>query len=101
MKKQPKISVVITNKAKAKMLKHVDFLAKVNPAAAQKLHNDLLEAAKSLSEMPERCQYFNVKGLPPRTYRRLVLQKRYLLVFEIMEDKVAILDIIDGRQDNS
>jgi toxin ParE1/3/4 len=72
-----------------------DFLYPINPAAAQRIVEEILLAADSLSLFPYRGR----KGRLPDT-RELVIVRPYLVIYRIMEDEVLILRIWHSAQDH-
>jgi plasmid stabilization system protein ParE len=81
------------------LLSHAHFLAKVSEKAAARLVDSFYEKAKSLEHMPERCPYLVNPVVPDSKYRKLLFEKRYLLVFLIEGDSVYVDAVVDGRQD--
>lgn len=92
-------NVIISERALEMLLQHVRFLATVSTQAADKLRIDIIEAAKSLQEFPERGSWLNDPMLPANKYRKLIVDKRYLLIYQIKDYTVYIDYIVDCRQD--
>ncbi len=80
-------------------MQHTRFLAQVSPQAADKLRMDIIEAAKSLQEFPERGSWLVDSALPANVYGKLLVDKRYLLIYKIKDDTVYIDYMIDCRQE--
>lgn len=93
--------VIISDKAGEMLVQHARFLAQVSTQAANKLRREIVEAAKSLQELPERGSWLIDPELPMNVYRKLLVDKRYLLIYKIKGDKVYIDYIADCRQDYS
>lgn len=91
--------IIISERAGVMLTQHVHFLAQVSPQAADKLRIDLVKAAESLQEFPERCSWLSDPLLPENKYGRLLVDKRYLLIYQIKDDTVYIDYIVDCRQD--
>ena len=91
--------VVVAPRAAQLLTSHAAFLAHVCEEAAQHLVESFRAAAQSLRENPRRCPWLRGTFLPPNTYRCLVFEKRYLLIFVIHEDVVHIDFVADCRQD--
>jgi hypothetical protein len=49
--------------------------------------------------MPQRCPWLVADEMPRYTYRFIRLEKRYMLLFQIIEDCVYVDYVIDCRQD--
>jgi len=75
------------------------FLPQVNEAAALRLIEAFQEKAKSLEQFPERDPGLIDPLITTGKYRRLLLEKRYLLVYQIKETAVYVDAVVDTRQD--
>lgn len=92
-------SVIVSEKAKKMLVSHAAFLAKVSPTAAEKLVEDFQETASSLESMPNRCPWFSGAYIPKHQYRYIVFSKRYMLIYQIVDNAVYVDYCIDCRQD--
>jgi plasmid stabilization system protein ParE len=93
--------VIISERAGEMLVQHTRFLAQVSPQAADKLRLDFIEAAKSLQEFPERGPWLVDPALPITVYRKLLMDKRYLLIYKIKDNTVYIDYMLDCRQEYS
>ena len=91
--------VIISQRAGEMLVEHARFLAQVSPEAADKLRMNIIEAAKSLQEFPQRGSWLVDPGLPANVYRKVLVDKRYLLIYKIKDDTVYIDYVVDCRQD--
>ena len=91
--------VIISERAGEMLMQHIRFLAQASPQAADKLRTDLVEAAISLQEFPERGSWVSDPLLPANKYRKLLVDKRYLLFYQVKGDTVYIDYIVNCRQD--
>lgn len=82
-------------------MQHTHFVAQVSPQAADTLRLDIIEAAKSLQELPERGSWLADNALPANVYRKLPVDKRYLLIYKIKDDTVYLDYVMDCRQEYS
>lgn len=94
-------SVEVSEKATQMLVSHAAFLAKVSQNAADRLIEAFEEAANSLELMPNRCPWLNDENIPKHLYRYLTFEKRYFLVYQIIDDTVYIDYVLDCRQDYS
>lgn len=94
-------TVVISDEAKQMLISHARFLAQVNEHAAIRLIEDFQVRAKSLEQFPERNPWLVDPLIPSGKYRKLLLEKRYLMVYQIKEDTVYVDVVVDTRQDYS
>lgn len=92
-------SVVVSKKATQMLVSHAAFLAKVSPPAAERLVESFEAAASSLEIMPRRCPWLIASYIPKHQYRYLSFEKRYLLIYQIIDSTVFIDYVVDCRQD--
>lgn len=64
MEKTPQYKVIVSDRARQMLAGHVHFLAKKNPSAARKIKNELMDAIRSLYQMPERFPFLNAEFIP-------------------------------------
>ena len=57
MEKKPQYKVTVSDRARQMLAGHIHFLAQKSPTAARKVKNDLLDAIRSLHQMPERFPF--------------------------------------------
>jgi plasmid stabilization system protein ParE len=93
--------VIISERTGEMLVQHVRFLAHVSTLAAEKLRIDIIGAAKSLQEFPERGFWLIDPALPVNKYRKLLVDKRYLLIYKVEDDTVYIDYLVDCRQEYS
>ena len=91
--------VVISDEATQMLISHARFLAQVNEHAAMRLIETFQVKTKSLEQFPERNPWLVDPLIPSGKYRRLLLEKRYLLVYLIKENTVLVDAVVDTRQD--
>ncbi|MBE6813102.1 MAG: type II toxin-antitoxin system RelE/ParE family toxin [Ruminococcaceae bacterium] len=94
-----KYKVVISDRAKRHLGKHVDFLKKVSMASAKKTKKTIVDSLRTLSEMPRRNPYVNIDALDRNYYRKMLIDNRYLAIYHITDDVVSVDYIFDCRQD--
>jgi len=93
--------VDVSDRAKNMLGAHVKFLAQKSPSAARNMKEKMVTAIRSLSDMPERCPFFDGDFVSRNKYHKMVVDSRYLLLFQIKDSIVYVDYIIDGRQDYS
>lgn len=59
MGKKPRYKVIVSGRARQMLAGHVRFMAQKNPSAAREVKNQLMDAIRSLHQMPERCPFLN------------------------------------------
>ncbi len=92
-------NVVISKQARQMLVSCAAFLAKVSVPAAERLVSSFEEAANSLKQMPQRCPWLTNDFIPRNTYRYLVFEKRYLMIYQTKDNTVFVDYIVDCRQD--
>lgn len=60
-----------------------------------------MAALRSLAQMPQRFPFLKEAYITPNQYRRMSIEKRYLVLYQIQEDTVYVEYIADCRQDHS
>jgi len=81
------------------LLNHARFLAQVSEIAANRLVDDFISKAKTLEYMPERCPWLSGNGIPERKYRKLIFEKYYMLIYQVIGDSVYVDAMVDCRQE--
>lgn len=99
MENQSKYRVIVSERATQMLVSQVAFLAQVSPEAAQRLTVEFEKAAHSLETMPQRCPWFSGEYIPKNAYRFISFEKRYMIIFQIIDDTVYADYVVDGRQD--
>jgi len=91
--------IEVSDRAKTMLGTHAKFLAQKSPSAAREMKVKILTAIRSLSSMPERCPFFDGEFVPRNKYHKMVVDNRYLILYQIKDRMVFVDYIIDGRQD--
>lgn len=99
MQRRNKYRVLVSERAAQMLVSHAAFLAQVNPEAAERLTAEFEKAAKSLELMPQRCPWLAGEFIPRNVYRFILFEKRYLIIFQIIDDVVYADYVVDCRQD--
>ena len=91
--------VIISERVADMLIQHVRFMAQVSPEAADKLRAEIIEASRSLQLLLERNLELYDPVLPTNKYRKMIISKQYLLVYQIKDETVHIDYILDCRQE--
>ncbi|MDR1328924.1 MAG: type II toxin-antitoxin system RelE/ParE family toxin [Oscillospiraceae bacterium] len=91
--------VIVSDLAKTMLGAHIKFIAQINPSAARDTKARLLAAIRSLSAMPERFPFLDEEFVPRGKYRKMFVERWYLLLYQIKEQTVYVDYIVDCRQD--
>lgn len=101
MEYQNKYRVIVSERATQMLISHAAFLAQVSPEAAERLTAEFEKTANSLELMPQRCPWLTGEYIPRNAYRFIVFEKRYMLIFQIVDNIVYADYVVDCRQDYS
>jgi plasmid stabilization system protein ParE len=99
MEKKPKYRVLVSDRARQMLASHVRFPAQKSPSAARKVKNELMDAIRSLHQMPERFTFLEAEFVPPNKYHKMFVEKWYLILYQIKDQTVYVDYIVDCRQD--
>lgn len=99
MERQNKYRVIVSERATQMLVSHAAFLAQASPEAAQRLTAAFEKAANSLERMPQRCPWLRGEYIPRNAYRFILFEKRYMIIFQIVDDIVYADYVLDCRQD--
>ena len=91
--------VEVSDRTKTMLGAHAKFLAQKSPSAARDMKDKVLKAIRSLSNMPERCPFLDSEFMPRNKYHKMIVDNRYLILYQIKDSTVFVDYIIDGRQD--
>lgn len=99
MEQKNEYRVVVSERAAQMLVSHAAFLAQVSPAAAERLTTEFQKAANSLQTMPQRCPWLVGEYIPRNSYRYILFEKRYMIIFQIIDSCVYADYVVDCRQD--
>ena len=99
MEKKPKHRVIVSDRARQMLASHVRFPAQKSPSAAHKVKNELMDAIRSLHQMPERFPFLEAEFIPPNKYHKMFVEKWYLILYQIKDQTIYVDYIVDCRQD--
>ena len=101
MEQRNKYRVIVSERATQMLVSHVAFLSQVSPEAAERMTVEFEKAANSLQLMPQRCPWLTGEYIPRNAYRFILFEKRYMIIFRIVDDIVYADYVVDCRQDYS
>ena len=93
-----KYSVIFSDRTASMFLNHIRFQARVSAEAAKKLHKEIIVEAKALEFMPESYPRPTCDEITTGKYRKKLVFKRYLLIYQIKDDKVYVDYVLDCGQ---
>lgn len=94
-----KYKVIVSDRTRQMLADHVRFMAQKSPSAARKVKNELMDAIRSLYQMPERFPFLEVEFIPSNKYHKMFVKKWYLILYQVKDQTVYIDYIIDCRKD--
>lgn len=92
-----KYTVIISDEATQMLVSHSRYLAQVTENAALNLIAEFNEKAKSLKEFPERNPWLSNPFIPAGKYRKLLMGKLYLLIYQVKSNAVYVDYVVDCR----
>ena len=92
-------TVIVSENAAQMLVSYARFLAQVSEKAVLRLIDDFQAQVKTLEQFPERNPMLIDQSIPAGKYRKLLLKKRYLLIYQIKETTVYLDAVADTRQD--
>ena len=101
MENQSKYNVIISERAMQMLVSNVAFVSQVSINAGQRLTDEFEKTANSLEFMPQRCSWLSGEYIPKNQYRYILFEKRYMLIFQIIDNNVYVDYVVDCRQDYS
>jgi len=99
MEKMPHYKAIVSDRSRKMLANHVRFLAPKSPSAARKLKNELMDAIRSLHQMPERFPFLEAEFIPPNKYHKMFVERWYLILYQIKDQTIYVDYIVDCRQD--
>ena len=88
---------VISDEARRQLGNCVLFTAQKNMEAAQRLCKRLMEAIRSLGEMPARYPFFNEPHISANKYHKVFVENRHLIFYQIRDTAVYVEYAVDCR----
>lgn len=94
-----KYKIIISDKANEQIKQNLAFISKVSKAAAKVQNTEFKNAIKSIKEDPKSYKFLSEEYLQSNKYRKYVVSKRYIILYQIIEETVYIEFVIDTRTD--
>lgn len=97
-KGEKRYKVIISSEAAQMLVSHARFLAQVNLEAAGNLIDEYDERIISLEMLPDRNPWVSDPLMPHGQYRKLLLAKRYLILYKVVDAEVHVDAVVDCQQ---
>ena len=91
--------VILSQKSMDSIAGIVLYIAEENLQAARNVKNTILGVIRSLQTMPERAPFLVGEFIPYNKYRKLVVLRRYLIIYQIKDNVVYVDYVVDCKQD--
>lgn len=101
MAENRKYKVIVSDRAKRMLGTSIRFMAQVSKEAAMAKKKELMDAIRSLSNMPQRFPFFEELYITPNKYHKMFVERWYLILYQIQDDTVYVDYILDCRKDYS
>ena len=92
-------NIIISDRAAIMLESHIAFLQQKSDIAAKNLRRKIISDIRSLETTPARYPFFNEQYIPANRYHKMVIENRYLVLYQIKDGTVFVDWVIDGRQD--
>lgn len=101
MEQQNKYHVIVSERAAQMLVSRVAFLSQVSPEAGERLTAEFEKVANSLELKPQRCPWLTGEYIPRSAYRFILFGRRYMIIFQIVDDIVYADYVVVCSQDYS
>lgn len=101
MAENKKYKVIVSERAKRMLGMHIRFMAQVNKDAAAAKKKEIMAAMHSLAQMPQRFPFLEEPHITPNKYHKMLIEKWYLVLYQIQDDTVYVDYILDCRKEYS
>lgn len=99
MAEHKKYKVIVSDRAKRMLGMHIRFMAQVNKEAAMAKKKEIMAAMRSLAQMPQRFPFFDEPYITPNKYHKMLVEKWYLVLYQIQDNSVYVDYILDCRKE--
>ena len=99
MTAEKQYKVIVSEKAYDTLSQIVSYIALDSIEAATKVKNEIISAMRSLSVLPHRAPFLEGAFIPYNKYRKLVVLRRYLIIYQCRDNVVYVDYIADCKQD--
>lgn len=96
-----KYKVIVSHRANEMFTDHLRFLSKATATGAKKLSQRMNKSLRTLESFPYSHTFFydDMNIIPQNKYRKMYVEKFYLVLYQVIDDTVFVEYILDCRQD--
>lgn len=91
--------VVVADKAKEALGEIIAYIAADSLQNAQSVKTEIIKALNSLAVLPERFPFLEGEFIPYNKYRKMVVLKRFLVIYQLKAETVYVDFVLDCTQD--
>lgn len=91
--------VIVSETARKQLGNCLLFIAQDDVAVAERLRQRLIDAIRRPEELPARYPFFNEPYLSANKYHKMLVENRYLVLYQIRDDVVFVDYVVDCRRD--
>ncbi len=91
--------VVVADKAKEALGEIIAYIAADSLQNAQSVKTEIIKALNSLAVLPERFPFLEGEFIPYNKYRKMVVLKRFLVIYQLKAETVYVDFVLDCKQD--
>ena len=91
--------VVVADKAKEALGEIIAYIAADSLQNAQSVKTGIIKALNSLAVLPERFPFLEGEFIPYNKYRKMVVLKRFLVIYQLKAETVYVDFVLDCKQD--
>lgn len=91
--------VVVADKAKEALGEIIAYIAADSLQNAQSVKTEIIKALNSLAVLPERFPFLEGEFIPYNKYRKMVVLKRFLVIYQLKAETVYVDFVLDCQQD--
>ena len=89
--------IIITSRAQTDISTCITFVLNISKDAS-KVAKEIFKSIESLKQFPERFPAFNMPNYASYAYRKMVINKRHIAIYSLVEDTIVIHRGLDGRR---
>lgn len=91
--------IIVSDKARGALGEIIAYIASDSVKNAVNVKTAVIEAIRSLSALPERSPFLDGEFIPYNKYRKMVVFKRFLIIYQIQDKTVYVDYVVDCKQD--
>lgn len=91
--------VVVADKAKEALGEIIAYIAADSLQNAQSVKTEIIKALNSLAVLPEHFPFLEGEFIPYNKYRKMVVLKRFLVIYQLKAETVYVDFVLDCKQD--